>query len=216
MGMHLDLYQRITIDPCSLTVIHYTERRPFVQRVNDVGGSVAGLGKTAEHLKTAAQAPAGDGDDLPRGDLVVDEEYLDALAHREVRRLAERRGELLQVVVKEHPEHVAAVPSRQPPRRGAQDVVLAALRIGQEPALPQRVRQAEDAAAVDADQVGELLQRDGVRRSRDGFENRQAAVETLDRRCVGDGFAARRHNVWRQGYRGTLRILPLSCRGDQC
>lgn len=47
MGMHLDLYQRIIIDPCSLTVIRYTERRPLVLRLNDVGGSVADLLATA-------------------------------------------------------------------------------------------------------------------------------------------------------------------------
>ena len=43
MGMHLDLFQRITIDTCSLTVIRYTERRPFLLRLNDLGGSVADL-----------------------------------------------------------------------------------------------------------------------------------------------------------------------------
>ena len=100
---------------------------------------------------------AGDGDDLPGGDLVIDEEHLDALAYREVRRLAERRGELLQLVMKEHPERVTAVPQRQPPRSGAQDVVPAALRVGQEPALPQGVYQPEDAAAIDPDEIGELF-----------------------------------------------------------
>ena len=43
LGMHLDMFQRIQIDPCSLTVIRYTPLRPFVVRVNDVGGSVADL-----------------------------------------------------------------------------------------------------------------------------------------------------------------------------
>ncbi|MCK9898163.1 MSMEG_4193 family putative phosphomutase [Frankia sp. AgB32] len=43
LGLHLDLYHRITIDPCSLTVIHYGERRPLVRRLNDVGGDVADL-----------------------------------------------------------------------------------------------------------------------------------------------------------------------------
>jgi probable phosphomutase (TIGR03848 family) len=55
MGMHLDLYQRIVVDPCSLTVIRYTERRPFVLRLNDVGASVAGL------LASPGE-PAEDGD----------------------------------------------------------------------------------------------------------------------------------------------------------
>jgi probable phosphomutase (TIGR03848 family) len=43
MGLHLDSFQRIVIDPCSVTVIRYTELRPFVVRVNDTGGGVADL-----------------------------------------------------------------------------------------------------------------------------------------------------------------------------
>ena len=42
-GMHLDLFQRIVVAPCSLTVIHYTETRPFLARLNDVGGAVDDL-----------------------------------------------------------------------------------------------------------------------------------------------------------------------------
>ncbi len=43
LGLHLDQYQRIQADPCSLTVIRYTPLRPFVVRMNDTGGDVAGL-----------------------------------------------------------------------------------------------------------------------------------------------------------------------------
>jgi probable phosphomutase (TIGR03848 family) len=43
LGLHLDGFQRIVVDPCSVTVIRYTELRPFVARVNDNGGSVADL-----------------------------------------------------------------------------------------------------------------------------------------------------------------------------
>jgi probable phosphomutase (TIGR03848 family) len=43
MGLHLDQFQRIAIDPCSVTVIRYTDLRPFVVRVNDTGGGVADL-----------------------------------------------------------------------------------------------------------------------------------------------------------------------------
>jgi probable phosphomutase (TIGR03848 family) len=43
LGLHLDQFQRIMIDPCSLTIIRYTEQRPFVVRVNDTGGGVADL-----------------------------------------------------------------------------------------------------------------------------------------------------------------------------
>jgi probable phosphomutase (TIGR03848 family) len=43
LGMHLDLFQRIQVDPCSLTVIRYTPLRPFLVRLNDVGGAVDDL-----------------------------------------------------------------------------------------------------------------------------------------------------------------------------
>ncbi len=43
LGMHLDTFQRIVIDPCSVTVITYTALRPFVVRVNDSGTDLATL-----------------------------------------------------------------------------------------------------------------------------------------------------------------------------
>jgi probable phosphomutase (TIGR03848 family) len=43
LAMHLDNFQRIVVDPGSISVVHYTETRPFVARVNDLGGDVAGL-----------------------------------------------------------------------------------------------------------------------------------------------------------------------------
>jgi probable phosphomutase (TIGR03848 family) len=43
LGAHLDLFQRIVVDPCSVSVVRYTETRPFVLRINDTGGDVAGL-----------------------------------------------------------------------------------------------------------------------------------------------------------------------------
>ena len=43
LGLHLDAFQRITVDPCSVTVVRYTDLRPFVVRVNDVGGDLSGL-----------------------------------------------------------------------------------------------------------------------------------------------------------------------------
>jgi probable phosphomutase (TIGR03848 family) len=43
LGMHLDLFQRINVDPCSVTVIRYAELRSFALRVNDNGGSIDDL-----------------------------------------------------------------------------------------------------------------------------------------------------------------------------
>jgi probable phosphomutase (TIGR03848 family) len=42
-GMHLDMFQRIVADPCSVSVVRYTDSRPFVLRTNDTGGELASL-----------------------------------------------------------------------------------------------------------------------------------------------------------------------------
>jgi probable phosphomutase (TIGR03848 family) len=63
LGMHLDQFQRITADPCSVTVITYTETRPFVVRLNDTGGGVAELlpPKKGRRKKASADAAVGGG-----------------------------------------------------------------------------------------------------------------------------------------------------------
>ncbi len=43
LGMHLDLFQRIVVDPSSLSVVRYTPLRPFVMSVNSVAGDLSGL-----------------------------------------------------------------------------------------------------------------------------------------------------------------------------
>lgn len=43
LGVHLDSFQRIVVDPCSVSVVRYTQTRPFVLRVNDMGGDLSGL-----------------------------------------------------------------------------------------------------------------------------------------------------------------------------
>jgi probable phosphomutase (TIGR03848 family) len=61
LGMHLDMCQRIQVDPCSLSAIRYTPLRPFVLRMNDTGGDVSGLkrpdkkvpGGSARHVADA-------------------------------------------------------------------------------------------------------------------------------------------------------------------
>ena len=45
LGLHLDAFQRIAVDPASMSVIRYTPLRPFVLRMNDTGGGVASLKK---------------------------------------------------------------------------------------------------------------------------------------------------------------------------
>jgi probable phosphomutase (TIGR03848 family) len=43
LGLHLDGFQRVVVDPCSISVVRYTETRPFVIKVNDTGSDVSGL-----------------------------------------------------------------------------------------------------------------------------------------------------------------------------
>ncbi|MFD5746832.1 histidine phosphatase family protein [Streptomyces sp. NPDC127033] len=57
LGMHLDLFQRIHVDPCSLTAVRYTRLRPFVVRLGDTG-DLAGL---------APRESAGGGDGVVGG-----------------------------------------------------------------------------------------------------------------------------------------------------
>jgi probable phosphoglycerate mutase len=78
LGMHLDQFQRIQIDPCSLTVIRYSELRPFVVRVNDPG-DVTGLvprpkpeqprrkGLRGLFARPRTDSGAGGGSDAPVG-----------------------------------------------------------------------------------------------------------------------------------------------------
>jgi probable phosphomutase (TIGR03848 family) len=56
LGLHLDQFQRIQADPAALTVIRYTELRPFLIRLNDNGGKVDDL-----------LAKSGDDSDAPVG-----------------------------------------------------------------------------------------------------------------------------------------------------
>ena len=63
LGMHLDMFQRLLVDPCSVSVIRYTELRPFVVRINDVGGAMADLvpPKRSRRKKPSSDAVVGGG-----------------------------------------------------------------------------------------------------------------------------------------------------------
>jgi probable phosphomutase (TIGR03848 family) len=67
LGLHLDLFQRIVVDPASLSVVHYGNTRPFVERMNDSGGDVSALHppkrrrKTRKHDDAAVGGGAGPG-----------------------------------------------------------------------------------------------------------------------------------------------------------
>jgi probable phosphomutase (TIGR03848 family) len=55
LGQHLDQFQRIVVDPASLSVVQYGATRPFVERTNDTGGSVNGL-KPPKRRRTRKRA----------------------------------------------------------------------------------------------------------------------------------------------------------------
>jgi probable phosphomutase (TIGR03848 family) len=67
LGLHLDLFQRLVVDPCSLTVVRYTELRPFVLRLNDTGGGVEALLPPERPASGARQCPEEESDAVVGG-----------------------------------------------------------------------------------------------------------------------------------------------------
>jgi probable phosphomutase (TIGR03848 family) len=64
LGLHLDQFQRIVVDPASVSVVTYTETRPFVVRVNDTGGDVSALvpaPRRTRRKKASSDAVVGGG-----------------------------------------------------------------------------------------------------------------------------------------------------------
>ncbi|MFB8761965.1 MSMEG_4193 family putative phosphomutase [Nocardiopsis alba] len=59
LGVHLDLFQRIRVDPCSVTSITYTRTRPFLNGLNETGRPLAGVLPTAR--EAGGDAPVGGG-----------------------------------------------------------------------------------------------------------------------------------------------------------
>jgi probable phosphomutase (TIGR03848 family) len=69
LGLHLDQFQRIVVDPASVSVVTYTETRPLVARVNDTGGDVSGLipppRRHRRRAKASSDAVVGGGAGTP-------------------------------------------------------------------------------------------------------------------------------------------------------
>lgn len=59
LGLHLDHFQRIRVDPCSVTSITYTRTRPFLNRLNDAGQTLEGVLPTS--AEASGDAPVGGG-----------------------------------------------------------------------------------------------------------------------------------------------------------
>ncbi|MFJ4965040.1 Phosphoserine phosphatase 1 [Streptomyces sp. ADI96-02] len=74
LGMHLDLFQRLHADPCSVTAIRYTRLRPFLLRLGDTGDlaslapreqSVGADATPSEGSDASADATVGGGAGAP-------------------------------------------------------------------------------------------------------------------------------------------------------
>jgi broad specificity phosphatase PhoE len=60
LGLHLDAFQRIMVDPCSVTVISYTDTRPFLVRLNE-GPGHAVPAPAKRRGRGSGDAPVGGG-----------------------------------------------------------------------------------------------------------------------------------------------------------
>ena len=65
LGMHLDLFQRLHVDPASVSIVRYTATRPFVLATNTHDGDLSWLvpppAKKGRSRKSAASADAAVG-----------------------------------------------------------------------------------------------------------------------------------------------------------
>ena len=107
---------------------------------------------------------AGHDDALISRGMVVDEEDLARFADGQVGGFAGARGERLDRLTADADQHPAPVVlTRQPPDGRSEHIVLPPVGIGQEAAALQRIGQAEDAARVDAQDLGQVRQRHWLR-----------------------------------------------------
>jgi probable phosphomutase (TIGR03848 family) len=63
LGLHLDQFQRIVVDPASVSVVRYTKTRPFVLRTNDTGADLAAYvpPRPRRRRRSTSDATVGDG-----------------------------------------------------------------------------------------------------------------------------------------------------------
>ncbi len=60
LGLHLDQFQRIVVDPCSVSVVRYTATRPYVLRSNDIGSDLAGFVPPKRRRRRSGNAASDD------------------------------------------------------------------------------------------------------------------------------------------------------------
>lgn len=61
-GMHLDLFQRIVVEPASISVVRYTPTAPYVWRVNDTGTDLSSLAATPRRDPASRSGPVPGGE----------------------------------------------------------------------------------------------------------------------------------------------------------
>lgn len=59
-GIHLDGFQRLMVEPASISVVRYTPTAPYVWRVNDTGTDLSALSAPAEQRSQAGPVPGGE------------------------------------------------------------------------------------------------------------------------------------------------------------
>ena len=77
LGIHLDGFQRILVDPASVSVIRYTEHRPYVVTMNSINGDLGPMFRTPEKkTRGRRRTPAADaavGGGLGSGDVAQEQ-----------------------------------------------------------------------------------------------------------------------------------------------
>jgi 2,3-bisphosphoglycerate-dependent phosphoglycerate mutase len=60
LGMHLDAFQRILVDPASVSIVRYTDSRPYVITTNSTNADLGKLLAPPPRKKTRSRRPAAD------------------------------------------------------------------------------------------------------------------------------------------------------------
>jgi len=69
LGMHLDLFQRINVDPASISIVRYTSHRPYVLATNTHAGDLSWLApRPGRRAKRSLDAAVGGGAGPDRSD----------------------------------------------------------------------------------------------------------------------------------------------------
>jgi 2,3-bisphosphoglycerate-dependent phosphoglycerate mutase len=74
LGMHLDAFQRILVDPASVSIVRYTDSRPYVITTNSTNADLGKLLAPPPRKKTRSRRPAADPGAVVGGGLGADDQ----------------------------------------------------------------------------------------------------------------------------------------------